>query len=265
MRIIYQVDEVELEGQARDLTTLGTFVVTDRPHDDGEFQLTLDTGSDKLQLAGEVVRVTDQGFAVAFHSLAPTTLTKLDSAIHGTPAGEPEQAPGIPTEETFEIQGEDWSPPVIEMALPEWSPDSDLIRPPPADGPKSGWEVLSTLSPTIEPPPEEKVQKRRDVRHESSIPVAFDNLTSLIKEFTHNISYGGMFVFTPEVLPKDSETAITLIHPVHGKRMTLTAKVVHSSQAPTPDPNTGSKRFGVGLEFRMPREDLKRVMAAFIG
>jgi hypothetical protein len=107
--------------------------------------------------------------------------------------------------------------------------------------------------------------RRRSTRHSLSIPIEFDNLTGLIKEFTHNISYGGMFVYSNTGLANESQTAVTLIHPVHGQRLTLQAKVVHSNQAPTPDPSTGKPRYGLGLEFVLPIDELKRILADFIG
>ncbi|MFC1654874.1 PilZ domain-containing protein, partial [Myxococcota bacterium] len=106
--------------------------------------------------------------------------------------------------------------------------------------------------------------RRETERIDQSFPLAFDTLTHLIKEFTHNISFGGMFVYTSRPLKKGEETAVTLVHPVHGERCTLLAKVVHSSDAPSPDPITGSPRYGVGVEFRMPLDELKRVLSDFI-
>jgi len=73
-----------------------------------------------------------------------------------------------------------------------------------------------------------------------------------------------MFVYTSRPLQKGEETAVTLVHPVHGERCTLLAKVVHSSDAPSPDPITGAPRYGVGVEFRMPLDELKRVLSDFI-
>jgi len=108
-------------------------------------------------------------------------------------------------------------------------------------------------------------ERRESERSDQSIPIAFDNLTTLIKEFTHNISFGGLFVYTNQKLEKDEETAVTLIHPVHGERLTLLAKVVHSSDASSPDPITGNPRYGVGIQFRLPLEELKRLLSDFIG
>jgi len=129
-------------------------------------------------------------------------------------------------------------------------------RPPAGDQPVAGQSAER---------PAGGADQRRSERHERSIPVSFDNLTGLIKEFTHNISYGGMFVYSKTPMRQDSESAITLIHPVHGQRLTLLAKVVHTSQAPTSDPASGERRYGLGLEFRLPLDELKRMLSDFIG
>jgi hypothetical protein len=126
-------------------------------------------------------------------------------------------------------------------------------------------------APTAHPPVVEEParqppgsERRQNERHERIIPIHFDNLTALIKEFTHNISFGGMFVFIEQEVFPAEEAAVTLIHPIHGERLTLLAKVVHISSAPTVHPVTGKPRYGVGIEFRMPVEELKRVLSDFI-
>ncbi len=123
-------------------------------------------------------------------------------------------------------------------------------------------EPVSSLEPPAAVP--SGVEKRREPRVEKSIPVSFDNLTDLIKEFTHNISFGGMFIYTTAEYDQGQDVSVTLIHPVSSERLTLLGRVIHRSSAPSPDPATGAKRYGIGIEFRMPPEELKRVLSDFI-
>lgn len=315
MRILFEIDGVEHEGQAEQVSELGAFVLSDQQTLPEEITLKLQDDDNSVDLSGEVVRKTPEGFAVAFHALQPETLERLDRLLRPDQAGPELEDEEESTGETaaFTIQGEDWTPPVTEPVLHHWKPDADLV-PPPVEGPDGpAWENLPTLSPTIEnraphpkavplrepePPPVPKqsepepqvapqpapapqaapqtepepeqapektgAERRESERIDQSFPIAFDTLTHLIKEFTHNISFGGMFVYTSRPLQKGEETAVTLVHPVHGERCTLLSKVVHSSDAPSPDPITGAPRYGVGVEFRMPLDELKRVLSDFI-
>ena len=326
MRILFEIDGIEHEGQAEQVSELGTFVLSDQQALPEEITLKLEEEGNSVDLTGEVVRKTSEGFAVAFHALPPKTIERLDRLLRPGEAGpetEEDSEEGTGETAAFTIQGEDWTPPVTEPVLHHWKPEADLV-PPPAEGPDGpAWENLPTLSPTIEhraphpkavplrkpeaqpaPPkkpepeaapkpapkpvpepapeaapeavpektgaapngtaPKTGAERRESERIDQSFPIAFDTLTHLIKEFTHNISFGGMFVYTSRPLQKGEETAVTLVHPVHEERCTLLAKVVHSSDAPSPDPITGAPRYGVGVEFRMPLDELKRVLSDFI-
>lgn len=322
MKVLFVNEDAQVEGSARELTALGAFVVTDQPRADGACELTLDSEAGSLALMGDVVRVTEEGFAVAFHPLSLDMLERLQTVLNPDQeqqATEAEPEDGTLGDLQLTVQGEDWSPPVSEPVLHQWRPEQEFAQPAPEDT-ASSWANLPTLAPTVtaspapkqapaaaapqpsqspqqspspeqaaiehlsastqtEPPAQAAPQapasqpqqepsgadQRQYERHDRSIPVSFENLTGLIKEFTHNISYGGMFVYSQQPLAKDSETAVTLVHPVHGERLTLLAKVVHTSQAPTPDPATGESRYGLGLEFRLPLSELKRMLADFIG
>jgi len=338
VRILFEIDGVEYEGHAEQVSELGAFVLSDQQTLPEEIKLRLQDNGNSVALTGEVVRKTAKGFAVAFYALQPETIEQLDRLLRPEEAGE--EAGEEPVEEdekagpAFTIQGEDWTPPVTEPVLHHWKPEANLV-PPPSDGPEGpAWENLPTISPTIEgraphpkavplrkpepkpgvsqpssksegapqpaptpqaaaetepaPKPEPTPQgvpkteteptgaapnstapktgaeRRETERIDQSFPLAFDTLTHLIKEFTHNISFGGMFVYTSRPLKKGEETAVTLVHPVHGERCTLLGKVVHSGNAPSPDPITGAPRYGVGVEFRMPLDELKRVLSDFI-
>jgi hypothetical protein len=170
------------------------------------------------------------------------------------------------------IKGRAPHPKAIPMRAPQPAP-----KPAPKQEPKPAPEPEPKPAPEPEPKPAPEpapkpapqteptgAERRQSERIDQSFPIAFDTLTHLIKEFTHNISFGGMFVYTSRPLKKGEETAVTLVHPVHGERCTLLAKVVHSTDAPSPDPITGAARYGIGVEFRMPLDELKRVLSDFI-
>jgi len=327
MRVVFRVDDIEYGGEARDLSTHGVFVVGELPQSPElivNLDLLLESAGAALPVAGDVVRVTREGFAVAFGLLLPETLEKLDDLAHPDRAAAksddgPTREPQARQEPiSVDMTGE-WRPPVSEPILHQWRPDSELVPPSPGEPHRASWESLPTISPPAEfmdqpivdenpstarsghgqpqrsqvtasmaarpsaptpleasileqaqvedsePPPGESPSDRREnERLDQSIPVSFDNLTGLIKEFTHNISFGGLFVYTSKPFDKGAEVAVTLVHPVHGERLTLLARVAHSSQAPNPDPLTGTPRYGIGVQFRMPLEELKRMLSDFI-
>ncbi len=372
MRVWFEAEGAEQEGTVRDFTTMGTFVLCEGCSQRGEIKLHFDSGADQVSVAGEVVRVTKEGFAVAFGFVPPSTLTQLAHLAHPDQAGTApskvqDPAPAPKTRTMVSIHRDEWQPPVSEPVLHEWKPEGDLMPPPASNEAEPGWENLPTLSPGAtkapipeapipeapipeapiqetpipgvpipeasasiqeksepwpdaleiapaaaaqpaaievpdsesfdleivtnseptpmepepepEPPAEEfeiteialpldtdpkPEDRRQSARTDTAIPLSFDSLTSLIKEYTHNISYGGLFVFTSKALEKDDTVAVTLIHPVHGDRLTLAAQVAHASLAPSPDPITGQSRFGVGVQFLMPIELLKQRLSDFI-
>ncbi|HOX46122.1 MAG TPA: PilZ domain-containing protein [Myxococcota bacterium] len=285
----------------RNLDTCGAFVMG--PAEPGRLVLVLAGGDQALALPGEVVDVRPEGFAFVFAALPPETLERLDLLLRtGSPgappasapppmglrvAGEdwsppvseptlhqwiPEKGPVPPTRGEGESRG--WlslptlaqDPESTPSAVPAAAPAPAAPAPVAAAPARMALPVRAAAparapSPAAEPQGDERRQLER---HEQSIPVAFDNLTSLIKEFTHNISFGGMFVYTDRQLAKLASTVVTLIHPVTGERLSLEARVAHCGKAPSPDPITGTQRFGVGLEFTLPLERLKPLLSKFI-
>ncbi len=290
MKVRYLLDGVEKEGDAKNLSTLGAFVQTDGPVPSGPVSILLQAPGESITIQAQVADASDNGFSVIFEALEFSTLERLASALEISHPQEKKSPVGeimLPDSDgdMMEIQTEHWTPPVTEPAVHEWKPTGDLLTPPPEMTGEGSHHELPTLSKAPAPTPSrrakqantstphpdkageqtEPADKRQAIRHDMSIPVTFDNLTGLIKEFTHNISYGGMFVYTTEPMKENSEIAITLVHPVHGQRLTLLAKVVHSSDAPSPDPVSGKQRYGLGIEFRLPLDELKRVLSDFIG
>lgn len=322
MRVVFRVEGVECSGEMRDLSRHGVFVVGQpepAPRSADKLELLIEFDGDSLPLAGEVVRVTPEGFAVAFGLLLPETLEKLEGLL-GSAHAAPAAGAAISSEQARELisvdLSGDWRPPVCEPILHQWSPDSKLVPPSPGEPQRASWESLPTIaqaaesepapqpsqpeSPAAAPGPaatlsqaapvptpleasiieqaraEESepaparaaepspADRRESERSEQSIPVTFDNLTGLIKEFTHNISFGGLFVYTEKSFEKGAEVAVTLVHPVHGERLTLLARIAHAGRAPSPDPISGKPRYGIGVQFRLPLEELKRVLSDFI-
>jgi Tfp pilus assembly protein PilZ len=352
MNVLFQAQGEEHTGQAQKLTTWGTFIACEPPDLPEHIELVLAAEEGSIPVSGEVVRVTPEGFSVAFSGLHPETLARLSRLLNDDQVdAESSQSQDIPEVATnaVDIEGQDWQPPVSEPILHQWRPDTDLVQPPPGEAHQLSWENLPTISPpALEPgpvsPAEQPVEKaapeaaqitpsaqetdspekkellppvedgqlpleesiakqveraeqtsaagaqapepaspqttttpaaqleqtddpsnrRESERSDQSIPIVFDNLTTLIKEFTHNISFGGLFVYTDRPLKKGDEIAVTLVHPVHGERLTLLSRVAHSGAAPTPDPNSGAARYGIGVQFRIPLDELKRLLSDFI-
>ncbi len=288
MRATYRHEGDEQSAEIRSMDTCGAFVAG--PAAPGRLLLQLEAGAQALALPGEVVDVRPDGFAFVFQALPVDTLERLELLLTRGPAALPPAAPPAPAAGLV-VAGEDWTPPVSEPTLHQWVPEQGLAEPPRVEGEPRGWLGLPTLAESPEaapapaapapaapppaapppaaprpapPPAPQGADRRMAERHEHSIPVAFDNLTSLIKEFTHNISFGGMFVYTANPVEKLSTLTVTLIHPVSGERLSLEARVVHCAKAPSPDPASGAPRFGVGLEFTLPIEQLKPLLSGFI-
>jgi Tfp pilus assembly protein PilZ len=305
MKISFKMDGAEHVGEAQNLSVCGVFVLSEQQSPPSNIVLDLMADDHTIQVSGNVVQVTNEGFAVAFRALQPKTLVNLHKLLN------PNQdiaveirslAPAFQEGDGISVQAQGWSPPVTEPILHEWKPEGEFVTAPEGNIEKPVWENMPTLSPqssagtpasalnratpdfsatplsqapavetpapeqppqttTPQPAPEER---RETERVEQSIPVSFDNVTSLIKEFTHNISFGGLFVLTDRPMEREEKVDITLIHPTHGERLTLQAKVAHVNEDPRPDPATGKLRYGVGVEFLMPLKELKQSLSDFI-
>ncbi len=58
------------------------------------------------------------------------------------------------------------------------------------------------------------------------IPIEFANLEEFVQEFENNLRHGGTFARGVTGLEKSTEREISIIHPVHGAKLCLAAKVV---------------------------------------
>jgi hypothetical protein len=131
------------EGETRDLSTCGTFVLSETCEVDGELELTLDTGADALRIIGDVVMVSTEGFAVAFRALHPDTTVRLERLLR--PVSEPSGASPQPTQPSvqsvrLQLKGDDWSPPVSQPDIVlTSSPRLDSVFTPSSAAPVSAW------------------------------------------------------------------------------------------------------------------------------
>ncbi len=269
-----------------------------------DMELHLWHSEEQMRVEAQVLGVESEGFTVVFHALHPDDLIRLRAWLDPETPSLNEEPAGLaslkkPTMPNLLLEG--WRPKVTEPTLHQWRPKHEMARPRGGDGVETGtWHNLATIAPTVAPPKPEQMPRqelppaiqvptqetnqtvtgvlveenasepsggrelRTEIREEKSIPVTFDDVTGLIKEFTHNISFGGLFTYTSKPFKAQEEVAVTLIHPVHQERLTLLAIVAHATDAPSPDPITGQNRYGVGLQFRLPIEELKRLLSDFI-
>lgn len=293
----------EYLGQVHELSPRGARLKCQAPSLQGQAVLLLEHDQGRIEISVEILHSGNDGVALAFEPLELNQLELLAGLANAQPvaprsATVPTASPGMLL---LDSVADDWVPPSSDPQLHEWAPPSGLVPPPERAGPVTSWRKLPTLSPPPlppkPPPPQQgssedegeaadgdtaeagesakprparldasgRPPERRDgQRFEKSIPISFDNLTSLIKEFTHNISFGGIFTHTRQPYQAGDEVAVTLIHPVHGSRLTLLGRVAHASRAPSPDPASGQPRYGVGVQFRLPPEELKGLLSEFI-
>ncbi len=286
MRVSLSVGNSRCEARILTLHALGAVLECELPDTSGPAELRLEEEDLRLELPGEILRRSEEGLCLAFGQLGLDELEDLDR-LRRRLAGE--QAPAGPAPASSPPPGEGqrislqpgWTPPLSEPRPQEWQPPGKLVPPLPEEYPATrAWADLSTRAAASPPPPPAApvaaarpapkpaqptgAERRVLKREERSIPLVFDNLTSLIKEFTHNISFGGLFLFTERPHRAGEEVAVTLVHPVSGERLTLLGRVAHASGAPAADPVSGKSRYGVGVQFRLPLDELKRVLSDFI-
>lgn len=305
MKVSFHINGVEHGGEARELSTLGAFVVSSELPPPGQLKLVLKGEGAPLDVPGEVVQARPEGFSVVFEALAPETLSRLIALLGGDTVEEVGEQELPPPQEQVEqpipIRDDDWVPPLSKTPLPPArsvpGPDSQHDK----QG-ESDWDGLPTISAggvevarmSVEPPPavsptapkippaevpraapqriapapapavrDPRVLERRvSERHELEFPITFENVTSLIKEFTHNISFGGLLFYTDRPVRAGTQVAVTLVHPVHGQHLTLPARVVRAQD--TEVAGGAAKRIAVGVEFLLPLPELQRLLSDFI-
>ncbi len=305
MKVSFCINGVEHGGEARELSTLGAFVVSAELPPPGQLKLVLKGEGATLDVPGEVVQARPEGFSVVFEALHPETLARLAALLGGDAVeetGEQERPP--PQEQVGQpipIRDDDWAPPLSKAPAPPARPALSSDSRQDEQG-ESDWDGLPTISAggvevarmSAEPPPavspdvpkippaeapraaaqrsapapapavrDAKVLERRvSERHELELPVTFENVTSLIKEFTHNISFGGLLFYTDRPVRAGTQVAVTLVHPVHGQHLTLPARVARAQDTGTA--GGGAKRIAVGVEFLLPLPELQRLLSDFI-
>jgi uncharacterized protein (TIGR02266 family) len=90
--------------------------------------------------------------------------------------------------------------------------------------------------------------KRRYPRIEAKIKVSFPTLEDLRVEYTRNISVGGIFLKTDQLLDPNAEIALTLSFPEKLGTVDITGKVARLMSLTHPsDPD--KQLYGVGIRF----------------
>jgi len=276
MRVLLHAGGKEIPAEVVDLGPLGAELTCSQPPEESRLELDLQSGSSRLSLPAEVLRRATDRIWLAFQSVDLDSLEMLEqfrAALHSGAEISSKAEPDRPAGPGMRIDFS-WTPPAVSRVTAAELVDGEPVRTAPL--PAHAWAALPTVTPAPAPAPvtaaapQEKpaappVEERREQeRLEKSIPVRFDNLTTLIKEFTHNISFGGLFLYTEREFRTGEQIDVTLIHPTSGERLTLAARVAHASSATSPDPVSGKPRFGVGVQFLLAPQELKAALADFI-
>lgn len=92
------------------------------------------------------------------------------------------------------------------------------------------------------------IEKRKYQRIEAKIKVSFQTLEDLRIEYTRNISAGGIFLKTNQLLDPNAEIDLTLFFPGDLGNVKIQGRVVRLMSMTHPqDPTT--QLFGVGIRF----------------
>jgi Tfp pilus assembly protein PilZ len=278
MRVLLHAGGKEIPAEVVDLGPLGAELSCSQPPAESRLELDLQSGASRLSLSAEVLRRAADRIWLAFHSVDLESLDTLEQFRAALRSGAEIVSKAEPGQATATAPGLridfSWTPPAGSRVAAAELAGGEPARTPPL--PVHAWAALPTVTPAPppapaalaapeEPPPEPPAEERREQeRQEKSIPVRFDNLTTLIKEFTHNISFGGLFLYTEREFRIGEQIDVTLIHPTSGERLTLAARVAHAASAAAPDPVSGKPRFGVGVQFLLAPQELKTALADFI-
>jgi len=91
-------------------------------------------------------------------------------------------------------------------------------------------------------------EKRKYSRVEAKIKVAFKTIADLKVEYTRNISAGGMFLKTNQLLDPNAEIALTLHLPENMGKVAIKGKVIRLMSMTHPD-DENKQVYGVGIRF----------------
>jgi|GEM_PF-6306029 len=88
--------------------------------------------------------------------------------------------------------------------------------------------------------------RREAERQEARVKIRFATPEALEKEYTSNISKGGLFVNTRKTYPLRSKVKFIMVFPISDEVVELTGEVVHVQE---PRPDVDPSQSGIGVQF----------------
>jgi len=109
-----------------------------------------------------------------------------------------------------------------------------------------------------------KREKRKYPRIEAKVHVTFRTLEDLAAEFTKNISKGGIFLKTDQLLDPNAEISLTMTFP--GAIGTYEVKGRVTRLVSMSHPQEPEKQiYGAGIKFINPNPEMLRAIESFMG
>ena len=99
--------------------------------------------------------------------------------------------------------------------------------------------------------------RRRRARVERRVAVRYLAEKEVMSSYARDLSAGGVFIHTPDVLPAGTRLVVSLVNPASGRQIELPARVVRTVE---PDPSDPDRVTGMGLAFEAVDEDQKRML-----
>jgi type IV pilus assembly protein PilZ len=109
-----------------------------------------------------------------------------------------------------------------------------------------------------------KKEKRKYPRIEAKVHVTFRTLEDLAAEYTKNISKGGIFLKTDQLLDPNAEITLTMTFPGGIGTFLVQGKVTRlvSMSHPT---EPGKHLYGAGIKFVNPNREMLKAIESFMG
>ncbi|MBW1808245.1 MAG: PilZ domain-containing protein [Deltaproteobacteria bacterium] len=106
-----------------------------------------------------------------------------------------------------------------------------------------------------------ELERRRSPRIERLVKLRFQALDSFGSSVARDVSSGGVFIQTHEIMPIGTEIQVSLIHPVTLQQLDLVGRVVRVVEADASKPNSIS---GIGVNFEEVSEEKRAILREFL-
>ncbi len=112
--------------------------------------------------------------------------------------------------------------------------------------------------------PRKPREKRKYPRIEAKVKVAFRSIEDLVQEFTRNISAGGIFLKTDQLLDPNAEIDLLMTFPNRLGEYRVKGRVTRLMSMSHPS-NDGRQLYGVGIRFVAPDHQMIKTIEQVIG